>query len=71
MYVVSEALRLIQKSGKPQFTPADAAVLKNYKAHIDLSTKFIPNWLKVAVALATGLGTMPSALTAGRWRSID
>ena len=31
MYVVSEALRLMQKSGKPQFSAADAAVLKNYK----------------------------------------
>jgi len=58
MYVVSEALRLMQKSGKPQFTPADAAVVSNYKSHIDAATKFIPNWVKVAVALALGLGTM-------------
>jgi PiT family inorganic phosphate transporter len=58
MYVVSEALRLMQKSGKPQFAATDAAVLKNYKKHIDGATKFIPNWVKVAVALALGLGTM-------------
>ena len=58
MYVVSEALRLMEKSGQPQFAPADAAVLKNYKSHIDKATKFIPNWVKVAVALALGLGTM-------------
>jgi len=30
----------------------------NYKAHIDNATKFIPTWVKVAVALALGLGTM-------------
>jgi PiT family inorganic phosphate transporter len=58
MYVVSEALRLMQKSGKPQFSPEDAAGLKNYKSHIDNATKFIPTWVKVAVALALGMGTM-------------
>ena len=58
MYVVSEALRLMQKSGNPTFSTADAAVLKNYNSHIDNATKFIPPWVKVAVALALGLGTM-------------
>jgi PiT family inorganic phosphate transporter len=58
MYVVSEALRLIQKSGKPQFSTTDTAMIKNYKTHIDNATKFIPSWVKVAVALALGLGTM-------------
>jgi len=58
MYVVSEALRLMQKTGKPVFSTADAAVIKNYKKHIDAATKFIPTWVKVAVALALGLGTM-------------
>jgi len=58
MYVVSETLRLVQKSGKTQFTAADEKVLANYKTHIDLATKFIPTWVKVAVALALGLGTM-------------
>jgi inorganic phosphate transporter, PiT family len=33
-------------------------VLKNYRKHIDKSTKFIPSWVKVAVAIALGLGTM-------------
>ena len=56
MYVVSEALRYMQKSGVPKFTPADAAIVKNYKSHIDAATKFIPLWVKVAVALALGLG---------------
>jgi PiT family inorganic phosphate transporter len=58
MYLVSEALRLMQKSGKPQLAAADVAVLKNYKSHIDRATRFIPLWVKVAVALALGLGTM-------------
>ena len=58
MYVVSEALRLTQKSHNPQFATADAAVIANYKKHIDASTKFIPTWVKVAVALALGMGTM-------------
>jgi len=58
MYLVSEALRLMQKSGKPALAAADVAVLKNYKGHIDHATRFIPLWVKVAVALALGLGTM-------------
>jgi len=58
MYLASEALRIMQKSGKPQLAAADVAILKNYKMHIDRSTRFIPLWVKVAVALALGLGTM-------------
>ncbi|HTX14102.1 MAG TPA: inorganic phosphate transporter [Candidatus Baltobacteraceae bacterium] len=58
MYVVSEALRLMKKTDTPTFSSADAAVIANYKKHIDDSTKFIPTWVKVAVALALGLGTM-------------
>ncbi len=58
MYLVSEALRLMQKSGTPAMAAADVAVLKNYKKHIDQATRFIPLWVKVAVALALGLGTM-------------
>ena len=33
-------------------------MLANYKKQIDHATKFIPTWVKVAVALALGLGTM-------------
>jgi inorganic phosphate transporter, PiT family len=58
MYIVSEAIRLMQKSHKPEFAADDVAVLKNYKGHIDKATRFIPLWVKVAVALALGLGTM-------------
>jgi PiT family inorganic phosphate transporter len=59
MYVVGESIRLMLKSGVPPLSTADAAMLKNYKAnHIDRATRFIPLWVKVAVALALGLGTM-------------
>lgn len=58
LYLVSEVLRLTAKSGQPKFSDADAAVLANYKKHVDASTKFIPAWVKIAVALALGLGTM-------------
>ena len=59
MYVASEALRLMKKSGTPpQLTNADWTSLDNYRKHIDNATKFIPTWVKVAVAIALGLGTM-------------
>jgi PiT family inorganic phosphate transporter len=58
MYLISESLRLMQKTGKPEIAASDAAILANYKKHIDHSTRFIPLWVKVAVAMALGLGTM-------------
>jgi PiT family inorganic phosphate transporter len=58
MYLVSESLRLMKKSGQPDISAADWKVLDNYKKHVDKATKFIPTWVKVAVALALGLGTM-------------
>ncbi|MEH2466585.1 inorganic phosphate transporter [Nostoc sp.] len=33
-------------------------VLNSYKTQLDKVTKFIPNWVKFAVAIALGLGTM-------------
>jgi len=58
MYVAGEAIRLMLKSHNPAFTPAENAALANYKSQVDKATKFIPGWVKVAVALALGLGTM-------------
>jgi len=58
MYLNSEAMRLINKSGQPAFAGADKDVLKTYGRELDNATKFIPTWVKVAVALALGLGTM-------------
>ena len=58
MYLVSEALRLMQKTHQPDIAANDWSVLTNYKKHVDNATKFIPLWVKVAVAMALGLGTM-------------
>ena len=59
MYLTSATLTLLPKvAGAPKISADDAATLKNYKAFLDKSTKFIPTWVKVAVALALGLGTM-------------
>jgi inorganic phosphate transporter, PiT family len=58
MYVASEAIKQMQKSGNPKFTAAENAVLKTYVGKVDNATKFIPGWVKVAVALALGMGTM-------------
>ena len=57
MYLTSEALKLMAKSG-PKMNATDAKVISNYKGWLDKSTRFIPTWVKVAVALALGLGTM-------------
>jgi PiT family inorganic phosphate transporter len=58
MYVASEAIRLMEKAKQPPFAPEDAKVIDNFKAQTDHATKFIPTWVKVAVAIALGLGTM-------------
>ena len=58
MYVASEAIRLMQKNHNPAFTAAETKVLATYKGTVDKATKFIPTWVKVAVALALGMGTM-------------
>jgi PiT family inorganic phosphate transporter len=58
MYIVSEALRLMKKTKQPPIAATDWQVLDNYKKHVDGATRFIPGWVKVAVALALGLGTM-------------
>ena len=58
LYIISEALRLMKKNGQPAISADDAAILANYKKHIDHATRFIPLWVKVAVAMALGLGTM-------------
>lgn len=61
MYLVSETLGLLAKYGAAGgFQPeqADKPVLANYRDKLDRSTKFIPTWVKVAVALSLGFGTM-------------
>ena len=58
MYVASDAIRLMQKAKNPAFSADENAALSNYKNKVDKATKFIPGWVKVAVALALGMGTM-------------
>jgi PiT family inorganic phosphate transporter len=58
MYVAGEALGQMTKNGNPAFTAAESAALKSYKSKLDKAIKYIPDWVKVAVALALGLGTM-------------
>jgi len=57
LYLTSEGLGKLIKQKKI----ADPAELKSaaaLKTHMDKLTKFLPTWVKVAVALALGLGTM-------------
>jgi PiT family inorganic phosphate transporter len=58
MYVASEAIRLMLKAQQPAFAPEHAKIIGNFKTQTDHATKFIPTWVKVAVAIALGLGTM-------------
>jgi inorganic phosphate transporter, PiT family len=59
MYLVSETFRLLPKAaGAPKINAADTQIIAAYKGFLDKSTKYIPTWVKVAVALALGLGTM-------------
>ncbi len=58
MYLVSEAIRLMEKSKQPAFAADDRAVIDSYMQQLNHATKFIPTWVKVAVAIALGLGTM-------------
>jgi PiT family inorganic phosphate transporter len=57
MYLTSSSIALLPKYG-PKLSDADAKQLVSYRAYLDRSTKFIPTWVKVAVALALGMGTM-------------
>jgi len=58
MYLTSEALRLLAKDKSAELSADDVKTLNKYKSELDASTKFIPTWVKIAVALALGLGTM-------------
>ena len=57
MYLASESLREMAKQGI-KFGDAEGPALANWKGELDSGTKFIPLWVKVAVAVALGLGTM-------------
>jgi PiT family inorganic phosphate transporter len=57
LYMVTETLNSLAKSGKlPAGVEKDAAT--KYAGQLKGLTTFIPNWVKVSVAIALGLGTM-------------
>src|SRR5262245_1299589 len=58
MYLVGESLRLMRRANQPALADAERTAIDAYRKQIDGATKFIPWWVKVAVALALGLGTM-------------
>ncbi len=58
MYLASEAMKRVSVDKTVGLSTAEGGTLKDYKADLDKGTRFIPTWVKVAVAIALGLGTM-------------
>jgi PiT family inorganic phosphate transporter len=58
MYLTSEAIRFLMKDKENDLNKEEFGTLNAYKGSLDSATKFIPTWVKVAVAIALGLGTM-------------
>ena len=58
MYLASEAIRFLMKDKASDLSPDEIQTLNAYKLSLDEATKFIPSWVKIAVAIALGLGTM-------------
>jgi inorganic phosphate transporter, PiT family len=58
MYLASEAIRFLMKDKESGLSKDNVTVLSDYKRSLDSATKFIPTWVKIAVAIALGLGTM-------------
>ena len=57
MYLTGDAMRLLAKE-KTSLAKPEQATLKSFKGKLEAGTRFIPNWVKISVALALGLGTM-------------
>jgi inorganic phosphate transporter, PiT family len=58
MYLTSEAIRFLMKDKQNDLNKEEIGVLNASKGSLDSATKFIPRWVKIAVAIALGLGTM-------------
>ncbi len=58
IYLIGEGLKLIDKNKLLPMQADDLKAVGAYHKAVDEATKFIPTWVKVAVALALGLGTM-------------
>src|SRR5208282_1386460 len=51
MYLASEAIRFLMKDKESDLSPDEIKTLNAYKLSLDEATKFIPTWVKVAVAI--------------------
>jgi PiT family inorganic phosphate transporter len=58
MYLTASALKRVTRDKAVALSPAEARTLDGYRKDLDKATQFIPTWVKVAVAIALGLGTM-------------
>ncbi len=59
MYLSSAAFKRLDKTEQlPAMSKAQTKVVKEYRSNLDSFLQYIPTWVKVAVALALGLGTM-------------
>lgn len=58
MYLASETIRFLLANKAVHFDEDAKVNLSAFKKLIDAATKFIPLWVKIAVAIALGLGTM-------------
>lgn len=59
MYLSNTAFKKLDKAkALPSMTDEQAKTVKAYRSNLDGFLQYIPTWVKVAVALALGLGTM-------------
>jgi inorganic phosphate transporter, PiT family len=58
MYLASEAIRFLMKDKESGLSKDELIALNNYKRSLDGATKFIPTWVKIALAIVLGLGTL-------------
>ncbi|MGH6746890.1 inorganic phosphate transporter [Novosphingobium sp.] len=58
MYLASEAIKGLGKQKPEALSEGAQKTLATYKTSLDAGTRFIPTWVKIAVAFALGLGTM-------------
>lgn len=59
MYLSTTAFKRLDKAEQlPAMAEAQQKTVKEYRSNLDSFLQYIPTWVKVAVALALGLGTM-------------
>ena len=59
MYLSTSAFKRLEKAKQlPAMSESQTKTVKEYRKSLDVFLQYIPTWVKVAVALALGLGTM-------------